>query len=138
MRLEASKKTDIALKTLTFLHTHSDANGAAIAEEVETTTNYLPQLLRPLIVNGWICSTPGPGGGYRLCVDLEELTVLDVIEAVEGVTDEDQCVLRGAPCPAPEPCALHDSWVRARDALLAELGSTSVATTLVPTPTKGE
>ena len=103
-----------------------------MAKSIGTTTNYLPQVLKPLVMEGWICSTPGRGGGYRLCTDLDEVSVLEVIEAMEGPAEEDQCVLRGAPCPAPEPCALHDSWVAARGALLRELGSTSVATTFEP------
>jgi DNA-binding IscR family transcriptional regulator len=61
-----------------------------------------------------------------------------VIEAVEGGLDQTTCVLRGAPCPATDHCALHDSWQRARGALLTELGATSVASTLVPAPKKGE
>ncbi len=138
MRLELSKRTDLALKALAHLATNGDSSGTEMAESIGTTTNYLPQVLKPLVMEGWICSTPGRGGGYRLCVDLEDVSILNVIEAMEGETDVGQCVLRGAPCPAPEPCALHDSWVRARGALLEELGSTSVATTFGPAPTKGE
>ncbi len=138
MRLELSKRTDLALKALTFLHALSGATGHAMARAIGTTSNYLPQVLKPLTERSWVSGTPGPGGGYRLNVDLAELSVLDVIEAMEGATELDECVLRGAPCPAPEPCALHESWSRARGALLAELGSTSVAATLQRAPMKGE
>lgn len=133
-----SKRSDLALRALTHLNSGDAAPGADLAEAIGTTVNYLPQVLRPLVMAGLIGSTPGPGGGYRLCVDLEDVSVLDVIEAVEGGLDQTTCVLRGAPCPAVEPCALHDSWQRARGALLTELGSTSVATTLKPAPRKGE
>lgn len=132
MRLEMSKRTDLALRAFAHLESMGDSGGQAMAEDIGTTINYLPQVLKPLIVEGWICSSPGRGGGYRLCVDLNEVSLLDVIEAMEGGLDQTQCVLRGAPCPAPEPCALHDSWARARDAMLNELGSTSVATTFEP------
>lgn len=138
MRLELSNRTDLALKAFALLASNGDTGGISLAKGIGTTTNYLPQVLRPLVVNGWICSTPGPGGGYRLCTDLDEVSVLEVIEAMEGQLDQDQCVLRGAPCPAPEPCALHDSWQKARGALLEELGSTSVATTFGSAPEKGE
>jgi len=138
MRLEMSKRTDLVLRALSHLQFAGDSTGPAIAESIGTTANYLPQVLKPLVIKGFICSTPGPRGGYRLCVDLEDVSVLDVIEAVEGETGGEVCVLRGAPCPALEPCALHDSWVRARGALLAELASTSVSATLSAAPTKGE
>jgi Rrf2 family protein len=136
--LELSNKTDLALKALACLNSQGGTSGSEMAKTIGTTSNYLPQVLKPLVIEGWICSTPGRGGGYRLCADLEQVSILDVIEAMEGETNQSQCVLRGAPCPAPEPCALHDSWVRARGALLEELGSTSVATTFDPAPRKGE
>lgn len=138
MRLELSKRTDLALRALAYLESNGGTPGTEIAGTIGTTANYLPQVLKPLVIEGWVCSTPGPHGGYRLCVDLDDVSVLEVIEAMEGIADEGQCVLRGAPCPAPEPCALHDSWVKARGALLSELGSTSVATTFEPAPRKGE
>ncbi len=138
MRLEMSIRTDLALRAFAHLEANGDSTGSELAEAIGTTTNYLPQVLKPLVSEGWISSAPGRGGGYRLSSDLTRVTVLQVIEAIEGVSEDDRCVLRGAPCPAPEPCALHDSWVRARGALLRELGSTSVATTFEPAPRKGE
>ena len=139
MRLELSKRTDFAFTVLAHLNSvGEDINGTTLAEAVDTTVHYLPQLMKPLTEKGWIRGTSGPGGGYRLISDLEEVSVLEVIEAMEGKTDETQCVLKGAPCPAPEPCALHDSWVLARGALLSELGAMSVATTLASAPMEGE
>jgi Rrf2 family protein len=138
MRLEMSNRTDLALKAFAHLDSFGEAGGRSIAEAIGTTANYLPQVLKPLIVEGWIRGTPGPGGGYQLCADLNSFSLLNVIEAMEGKTEENQCVLRGAPCPAPEPCALHDSWVRARDALVAELDAASVATALASAPMEGE
>ncbi len=132
-----NKTTDLALKVLAHLNARP-ANGSDLAQSIGTTTNYLPQIIKPLVVKGWVAGTSGPGGGYQLTVDPKELSVLEVVEAMEGVTDEEKCVLRGVPCPAPEPCALHDSWVQARDALLAELARTSVETTFKPAPTEGE
>jgi Rrf2 family protein len=138
MRLEMSNRTDLALKAFAHLDSFGEAGGRSIAEAIGTTANYLPQVLKPLIVEGWIRGTPGPGGGYQLCADLNSFSLLNVIEAMEGKTEENQCVLRGAPCPAPEPCALHDSWVRARDALVSELDAASVATALASAPMEGE
>ena len=53
--------------------------------------------------------------------------IFTFIEAMEGETDTATCVLSGETCDASDPCALHDAWSQARDALLAELDSTSVA-----------
>ncbi len=133
-----SKRTDLALQALVHLDSHLQVSGPDLADAIGVTTNYLPQVLRPLVTNGWISGTPGPGGGYAIEVELDEISVLDVIEITEGIPEADRCVLRGVPCPAPEPCALHDVWEQVRDTLLAELGSTALTTTLDPAPTKGE
>lgn len=130
MRLELSKRTDLALQAL--LHLCGDRpdallSGASVAEAIGTSKNFLPQVMSPLIRGGWIESVPGPSGGYRLLALAKDITLLEVIEAVEGPTPNGTCVLRGAPCPVEEPCVLHVPWSRARDALLSELDRTPVS-----------
>ena len=55
------------------------------------------------------------------------LSVLAVIEAIEGPTDSGRCVLADRPCNTSGTCALHVPWLRARAQLLRELDGTSVA-----------
>jgi len=47
--------------------------------------------------------------------------MFELIEAVEGPIEDGRCVLRGAPCPATEQCALHEAWSGARAALVEVL-----------------
>ncbi|MBK5266534.1 MAG: hypothetical protein JJE47_03800, partial [Acidimicrobiia bacterium] len=56
----------------------------------------------------------------------DDLTMIQVIEAVEGPTADGLCVLRNSTCNEDLPCALHDAWVDARRALVAALGRRSV------------
>jgi Rrf2 family protein len=127
VRLELSKKTDLAISAIRHLCGVADgeyASGADLSTAIGTSTNFLPQIMTPLVRNYWVESAPGRSGGYRLNVEPREISLLSLIEAVEGPTVNGRCVLRGAPCPVAEPCALHDPWTRARDALLSELAST--------------
>ncbi len=127
MRLELSKRTDLSIRAIQYLCLQAEgdlAAGADIATAVGTTTSFLPQVMTPLIRNYWVESTPGRSGGYRLVADPREISLLALIEAVEGPTVNGRCVLRGAPCPVQEQCAMHEPWTRARDALLSELDST--------------
>jgi DNA-binding IscR family transcriptional regulator len=57
-----------------------------------------------------------------------EVSVLDVIEAVEGPTDTGRCVLADRPCAASGPCALHVPWSHARTQLLDQLRGTALST----------
>ena len=98
-----------------------------LAERLETTAGFVPQVMGPLVRVGWVRSDPGPTGGYRSTVPLASLSVLDVIEAVDGPTDAGRCVVADRPCDGGHPCALHVAWARARAELVASLGATTVA-----------
>ena len=98
-----------------------------MAETGGSTAGVVAQVLHPPVRQGWIRSAPGPAGGYSLAVDLTSVSVLAVIEAVEGPTDSGRCVLADRPCNESGTCALHVPWLRARAQLLGELAATSVA-----------
>lgn len=86
-------------------------------------------MLAPLTRAGWVRSVPGPRGGYQATGAASEVSLLQLIEALEGPVSADRCVLRKQPCPAQVPCALHDAWLPARDALVDRLAATPVLTT---------
>jgi len=130
VRLELSKKTDLAIQAIEYLCAVSGdglASGSVLAEAIGTTTHFLPQTMTVLVRRGWVESTPGRQGGYRLVTTPDEIPLLAVIEAIEGPTVTGRCVLRGAPCPVATPCALHEPWIKARDALLSELDRTPLS-----------
>lgn len=130
MRLELAGKTDLALRALqTLCEAQTRIAGPQLAEALDTTVQYLPQIMSPLVHRGWVTSNRGPHGGYELVVSLADISVLELIETMEGPTDTNTCVLRGGTCDISNPCALHGAWARARDALLHELASMSLAET---------
>jgi Rrf2 family protein len=105
---------------------------SALAAAVGTTPGFLSQAMTPLVSRGWVRSDPGPTGGYQLVANLDEVSVLDVIEAIEGATVSGRCVLEDRPCGEAAPCALHHPWQRARAQLLDELSSSSLGSLLEP------
>lgn len=125
VRLELSTRTDIALRALRHLEA-ADArcSNGDVAEAIGTTPQFLPHVIAPLVRAGWVRSTRGPGGGYRLLADLGAVSLRQLVEAIEGPIDDGRCVLADAPCPRDEQCALHIPWQRARAALLTELDGT--------------
>ena len=72
-----------------------------LARLLSTTPAFLPQVVGHLVRAGWVRSDPGPSGGYSLSVDLGTLTVLQVVEAVDGEIDDGRCVVeaRADTCP---------------------------------------
>lgn len=130
MRLELTRKTDLALQALRALSTfRAPVKGKDLAALINTTPSFIAQIMKPLVDSDWVTSDRGPTGGYRLAVDLAPISVLSLIEAVEGPTINGRCVLQGTPCPIVDQCAMHEAWVRGRSALLMELAKTSVLET---------
>ncbi|MFN8028271.1 MAG: Rrf2 family transcriptional regulator [Acidimicrobiia bacterium] len=135
MRLEISRRADLATRALvTLSETTERMKASELARVLDTTPGFLSQAMSPLVARGWVRSVPGPSGGYAAGTDLERVSVLAVIEAVEGPTDVSRCVLEARECSGGSPCALHEAWQRARGQLLAEFAATSVASTRTGTP----
>jgi Rrf2 family protein len=129
VRLEVSRRSDLAVRALLELAATGDKRKAAdLADRLGTTAGFLSQVVTPLVGRGWVRSEPGPTGGYTATVRLEEVSLLDVLEAVEGPTDTGRCVLQARACSVAGPCALHQPWSEARATLLDHLGRTRLST----------
>ena len=127
MRLGLSRRTDLATRALLALDELGERTKAAdLAELIGTSAGFCTQVLAPLVGRGWVRSEPGPTGGYTVACSIDSLSVLDVIEAIEGPTVSGRCVLENRNCEATGPCALHTPWIAARTLLLGELGSTTL------------
>jgi len=125
MRLEVTRKTNLAIRAMATLGTgRGRMSGKSLAGAVGTSATFLAQVVAPLVRRGWVESQPGRAGGYEMVADPADISVLDVIEAVEGPTDTDSCVLRTGRCSTSNPCATHEAWCRARAALVNELAAT--------------
>src|SRR5262245_494536 len=99
MRLEISRRADLAVRALLAIDRAPDRIKAdALAADLATTAGFVPQVVGPLVKRGWVRSDPGPRGGYSAVVALERVSVLDVIEAIDGPTDVGQCVVADGPC----------------------------------------
>lgn len=118
------RRTDLALRALHELEAESGVlNAATLAERLDSTPQFMPQVMKPLVREGWITSDPGPRGGYSLRSDLETLSMNQFIEVMEGRIDNGRCVLRAGPCPGSQECSLHHAWAEARQALVDRLSA---------------
>jgi Rrf2 family protein len=128
MRLEITRRADLAVRAMVTLGTSAGRmKGGDLAEDLGTTPAFLPQVVAPLVKAGWVRSDPGPTGGYSSHTPLHDITVLDVIEAVDGPTDAGRCVVANRPCATGPTCALHVAWARARTELTSSLGRTRLS-----------
>lgn len=129
MRLELGRRADYAIRAVVDLARHegSRRKGREIAEAMEIPTSFVPQILAELVRAGTVVSVAGRDGGYALAREAGEVSLLDVVRAVEGEVRSTSCVLRGGPCRWDDVCAVHVPWAQAQDALLDSLAHTSFA-----------
>ncbi len=123
MRLEITQRADLAVRALIALGASTERlKSTGLADLLGTTAGFVPQVMGPLVRAGWVRSVPGPTGGYEPRRDLDTLTVLEVVETIDGPTDNGRCVVAERLCDADEPCVLHAAWARARSELRLSLG----------------
>jgi len=128
MRLQLTKRTDYAIRACLHLAMENQCpiSGRRIAEQMSIPTRFLPQVMADLGRAGIVGATSGKNGGYCLRRDPAELSLLDLVEAVEGASPRHECVLRGAPCDGDPACALHPVWAEAQAAFTDVLAGASI------------
>jgi Rrf2 family protein len=107
---------------------------AKLAEYHGVPSAYLAKHLQALARAGVLETTKGPKGGYRLARRASEITLLDVVEAIDGDEPAFRCteIRRRGPLAMPareykHPCGIHAAFDRADEAWRAELRNTTVA-----------
>ncbi len=130
MRLELTRRGDYGVRAMLALARSAGPgpmSARRIAEAMAIPPRFLPQVLGDLARAGLIQAHPGRLGGYRLAQPAEAVTLLAMIEAVEGDSRRKTCVLRSAPCGLDELCDVHDAFFAAQDAMLGRFQAVTLA-----------
>ncbi|MDR1424034.1 MAG: Fe-S cluster assembly transcriptional regulator IscR [Azoarcus sp.] len=96
-----------------------------IAERQNISLSYLEQLFGRLRRSNLVKSVRGPGGGYRLSRDMDEITITDIVNAVDESMDATRCGGR-ANCNNAAQCMTHDLWTNLNRRMLDYLDSVSL------------
>jgi Rrf2 family protein len=140
MRLELTKRGDYAVRAMIALARGNGERLSArrISDAMEIPVRFLPQVLGDLHRAGLVAAAPGRTGGYRLSREADSITLLDVIEAVEGDSRRQTCVLRGGPCGRDGTCDVHAVFFAGQEALLATFARASIAELAARAPEDGQ
>lgn len=98
---------------------------AGIAERQHISLSYLEQLFGKLRRHELVSSVRGPGGGYCLAKPLQEVTVADIIVAVNEPLDATQCGGKQN-CHDKHRCMTHDLWTNLNNKMYEYLHSVSL------------
>lgn len=99
---------------------------AGIAERQSISLSYLEQLFGKLRRHKLVASVRGPGGGYTLATGADEVTVADIIVAVDEPLDATQCGGKGN-CHDEHVCMTHELWTELNRHMFDFLDSVTLA-----------
>ncbi|HWC01002.1 MAG TPA: Rrf2 family transcriptional regulator [Bryobacteraceae bacterium] len=127
--MQLTRAADYAVRIMIHLATlpaGARPNRAALAEAGEIPEHFVGKVLQSLARARLIDSQRGMNGGYGLAVEPHRITMLEVIEAIEGTTQLNVCLAPGPSCGRKWWCPAHSVWVEAQDAMTRVLRRTTI------------
>lgn len=125
--MEITRQADYAVRAVLFIAQLSEGERLAtstIAEQERIPLPFLAKIVSQLSVKGIVDAMRGARGGVRLARMPEEITLLDVIEAIDGEITLNRCVLNERACPITKTCAIREVWCDAREEMVVRLRAT--------------
>lgn len=98
-----------------------------IAETVDVPQSFLAKIFQGLTRLGLVRSSRGAGGGFALAKPAAEISLREVIEAVEGPICANRCVIDASFCDRSGDCTVHPVWHRVQNQVRNILDGVSLA-----------
>lgn len=86
-----------------------------VASELDIPSPFLGKILQMLARHHILGSTKGPNGGFFLNKPAIDISLMEIIELIDGNDTFSTCVIRNANCSHDDPCALHDRIAHLRN-----------------------
>ena len=125
-----SRSAEYAIRAFVHLAQVPDSRFAMvkqIAEEEEIPAHFLAKILQQLARKGLLRSSKGPTGGFSLRVPPQEISLLHIVDALDGLSEYQRCASGLAECSDEMPCSMHDSWIALRSRIMDYLERTTIA-----------
>ncbi|MGH9667558.1 MAG: RrF2 family transcriptional regulator [Bryobacteraceae bacterium] len=98
-----------------------------VAAQSDIPAHFLAKILQQLARQGMLKSSKGPTGGFSLRIPAAEISLLRIVEAVDGLEDYRRCIGGRPECNDDAHCSMHDSWKTLRSRIMDYLEGTSIA-----------
>ena len=102
-----------------------------IAKSQQISEKYISRLVIALRKAGMIRSIRGVNGGFHIAMKPEDITLLDVIEVMEGPLSIVDCVMKPKRCAQHENCAPREIWCKLNDDIRELMRKTTLADILI-------
>ena len=128
--LGIKRETDYAVRTVLHLATVGEGANVQVrdvADQRRLPLSFVRRIVARLSSSGILETTRGMGGGIRLARPPAEITMLDVVRAMEGSVSLNPCVFEPHFCPLAEGCPAQRAWSDATSILESHLASVDFA-----------
>jgi Rrf2 family protein len=128
--MQITRQADYAVRAVLYLariEGNQRAPTSTIAQEQGIPPSFLAKIISQLSIAGLLHTSRGARGGVTLARDPKDITLLEVIEAIDGPIMLNECVGDSAACTFDENCPLKPVWCEAQNELVARLKGTNFA-----------
>jgi Rrf2 family protein len=128
--VEFTREADYAMRAvvhLSRLPMGSRVPTATIAEAEIIPRPFLSKVISHLVTARLVTTRRGKGGGVALARSPEEITLLQVTEAVDGPIGINHCLLRSGTCDVDDYCSAHDVWSNIQAGFVDHLDAVTMA-----------
>ena len=134
--LRVTKLTDYATVVLTVLAARPGAvlSAPELAESSGLEQPTVAKLLKPLAAAGLVQGFRGASGGYRLAKPAESVSLIEIVEAMEGPLGMTECSTAAGQCGIEHRCGVRNNWRRINDVVIDALRGVSLAQMLARAP----
>ncbi len=113
-----SKKCELALQAVLFLSIKKEQvifNSQEVSDELKVPKEFVSKMLQTMTESGIIGSKKGKNGGFYLARRPSEIKLIEIVEAIDGLSVFNNCVLGFPNCSNEHPCPVHNKWGKIRD-----------------------
>ncbi len=128
--MQITRQADYAVRAMVYLAQHQSElkpSTGTIAKEKNIPPSFLAKIVSQLSVAGLLQTSRGAKGGVTLAKPADEISLLDVIEAIDGPILLNDCVADSTMCTYDEDCPLKPVWCDAQKMLVDHLSKANFA-----------
>ena len=128
--MQITRQADYAVRAVLHLARAGNAERAAtsaIAKEQNIPPSFLAKIISQLSIAGLLHTSRGARGGVTLAREPKDITLLEVIEAIDGPIQLNECVGSDGVCTFDDNCPIKSVWCEAQEELVARLKKTDFA-----------
>jgi Rrf2 family protein len=129
--MQITRQADYAVRTVLYLagvENGGRAPTSKIAQLQRIPSSFLAKIVSQLSVAGIVQTSRGARGGVALAREAKEISLLNVVEAIDGPITLNECVIDPSMCAFGDQCAVHDVWCKAQADLVTQLSHSDFAT----------